>query len=134
MKTKILLILVVALFGAIGLLSMRANSLSVLGVSANGSGTISLTTNPNPLKPGPATFLINVQGKDGKKVEDAVVSYDINMTTMDMGAQSGKASSQGNGQYTVPAKMTMRGPWKVSISVKMTDESVENKDFTVYVQ
>jgi hypothetical protein len=134
MNTKILLILLVVMFGAIGLLSIRLNSSSVLGANTGSGGSISLTTKPNPLKPGPATFLIDIKDKSGKKIDDASVSYDINMTTMDMGAQSGKASSQGNGRYTVPAKMTMRGPWKVTISAKMTDGSDQSKDFTVYVQ
>ncbi len=134
MNTKILLILLVLMFGAIGYLSLKVDSSSVLGTSTNGSGLISLSTNPNPLKSGPATFLIDVKDKTGKVVEDAKVSYNINMTTMDMGAQNGNATSQGNGRYSISAKMTMLGPWKVSITVKMTDGSSEKKDFTVNVQ
>ncbi len=134
MNTKILLILLILMFGAIGYLSLKVNSSSVLGTSTNGSGSISLSTNPNPLKPGPATFLIDVKDKTGKVVDDAKVSYNINMTTMDMGAQNGNATSQGNGRYSISAKMTMLGPWKVSVTVKMTDGSSENKDFTVNVR
>lgn len=134
MNTKILLILLILMFGAIGYLSLKVNSSSVLGTSTNGSGLISLSTNPNPLKPGPATFLIDLKDKNGKVVNDAKVSYNINMTTMDMGAQNGNATSQGNGRYSISAKMTMLGPWKVSITVKMTDGSSEKKDFTVNVQ
>ncbi len=134
MNTKILLILLVLMFGAIGYLSLKVNSSSVLGTSTNGSGSISLSTNPNPLKPGPATFLIDVKDKNGKVVDDAKVSYNINMTTMDMGAQNGNATSQGNGRYSISAKMTMLGPWKVSVTVKMTDGSSEKKDFTVNVR
>ena len=132
MNTKILLILLVLMFGAIGYLSLKVNSASVLGTSTGGS--ITLATNPNPLKPGPATFLIDVKDKNGKVVDDAKVSYNINMTTMDMGAQNGNATSQGNGRYSISAKMTMLGPWKVSITVKMTDGSSEKKDFTVNVR
>ncbi len=134
MNTKILLILLILMFGAIGYLSLKVNSSSVLGTSTNGSGLISLSTNPNPLKPGPATFLIDLKDKNGKVVNDAKVSYNINMTTMDMGEQNGNATSQGNGRYSISAKMTMLGPWKVSITVKMTDGSSEKKDFTVNVR
>lgn len=134
MTTKILMILLVVMFGTIAFLSVKSNSLDILGASTGGDGSISLTTNPNPLKTGPVTFLINVKDEAGKAIDNASVSYDINMTTMDMGAQSGKASSQGNGIYKIPAKMTMSGPWKVSILVKMIDDSTKNKDFTVYVQ
>lgn len=132
MNTKILLILVVIMFGAIGFLSLKVNSSSVLGASTEGS--ISLSTNPDPLKPGPATFLIDVTDKSGKAVDDAKVSYNINMTTMDMGAQNGTAIPMDNGRYSISAKMTMLGPWKVSVTVKRIDGSTENKDFTVNVR
>jgi hypothetical protein len=120
------------MFGAIGFLSLKVNSSSVLGTSTEGS--ITLSTNPNPLKPGPAIFLIDVKDKNGKVVDDAKVLYNINMTTMDMGAQNGTAVSQGNGRYSISAKMTMLGPWKVSVTVKMIDGSINNKDFTVNVR
>ena len=132
MNTKILLILLVIMFSAIGFLSLKVNSSSVLGTSTEGS--ITLSTNPNPLKPGPATFLIDVKDKNGKVVDDAKVLYNINMTTMDMGAQNGTAISKGNGRYSISAKMTMLGPWKVSVTVKLTDGSTKNKDFTVNVR
>lgn len=100
--------------------------------ASNASG-ISLSTNPDPLQPGPATFMIEVKDKRGKPVDNAKVSFDINMTTMNMGTQQGDAISQGNGRYSATGRMTMRGPWRVSTKVTMPDGSVENKDFTVDV-
>lgn len=100
--------------------------------SSNGSG-ITLSTNPNPLQPGPATFIIEVKDKSGKPVDNATVSFDLNMTAMNMGTQQGSAASQGNGKYSAVGNMSMRGPWRVKTTVTMSDGSVENKDFMVNV-
>lgn len=109
-------------------------TLSSSGASTgSGSDTISLTTSPNPLQMGPATFIIDVKDKTGKPVDNATVSFDLNMTAMNMGTQQGNATSQGNGRYAASGRMSMRGPWKVSTKVTMPDGSVVNKDFTVNV-
>jgi len=97
------------------------------------SGPISLSTSPNPLQPGPATFFIDVKDKNGKPVNNATVAFDLNMTTMNMGTQQGNATSQGNGRYSVAGNMSMRGPWRIKTTVTMPDGSVENKDFIVNV-
>ncbi len=99
----------------------------------SGSETVSLTTDPNPLRIGPATFIIDVKDKNGKPVNGATVSFDINMTAMNMGTQQGNASPQGNGRYAAYGRMSMRGPWKVSTQITMPDGSTVNKDFTVNV-
>lgn len=99
----------------------------------SGSETVSLTTDPNPLQIGPATFIIDVKDKNGKPVDGATVSFDINMTAMNMGTQQGNASPQGNGRYAAYGRMSMRGPWKVSTKITMPDGSTVNKDFTVNV-
>ena len=107
---------------------------SVNGISdTNSDSNISLSTNPDPLQPGPATFFIDVKDKSGKPVDTAKVSFDLNMTTMNMGIQQGDATSQGNGRYAAMGRMTMRGPWRVSTKVTMPDGSIVNKDFTVNV-
>jgi len=122
---------------AIGVVIIAGLGWKVLsGPSANGgsgSDTVSLTTNPNPLQMGPATFIIDVKDKTGKPVDNATVSFDLNMTAMNMGTQRGNATSQGSGRYAVSGRMTMRGPWKVTTKTTMPDGSVVNKDFTVNV-
>ncbi len=82
---------------------------------------------------GPATFIIEVKDKKGKPVDNATVSFDLNMTAMNMGVQQGNATSQGGGRYAASGRMSMRGPWKVSTKISMPDGSVVNKDFTVNV-
>ena len=110
MNTKTALIILVILIGAIAILAFDSKG-SVNGVSdTNNSSGISLSTNPDPLQPGPATFMIDVKDKNGKPVDDAKVSYDLNMTTMNMGTQQGDATPLGNGRYSATGRMTMRGP------------------------
>lgn len=127
MNNKTLLIILILMIGVIAILGSK-----VMFASGN-SGSISLSTNPDPLQPGQATFMINVKDKDGKPVNNATVSFDLNMTTMNMGTQQGNAASQGNGQYLITGRISMRGPWRVRTAVKMPDGSRENKDFFLNV-
>src|SRR3989344_7832280 len=132
MQNKNLLIALV--IGAIVVVGLGWKVLSGPSSSAGtGSETVTLTTDPNPLRTGPATFIIDVKNKDGKPVDDATVFFDLNMTAMNMGAQQGNATSQGNGRYAASGQMSMRGPWKVTTKITMPDGSVVNKDFTVNV-
>ncbi len=129
MNNKTLVIILVVMGIAVAYLGWKSSS---IGDSWT-SGGISLSTDPNPLRPGRATFMIDVKDKNGKPVDNATVSFDLNMTTMNMGTQRGDATSQGNGRYAAVGSMSMRGPWRVRTSVKMPDGSTENKDFTVDV-
>lgn len=134
MSNKLLIIVFVLMVGAIGYLSLQANSKgNTQSSGGTGNAVVDLSTQPNPLQLGPATFIIDVKDKDGKTVDNATVSFDINMTAMNMGTQQGNASSQGNGKYAATGRMTMRGPWRVATKVTMPDGSVTNKDFTVNV-
>lgn len=133
MNNKTLLVLLAVLVVAVAYLGWKSMSIPNPGSSAGTEGGISLSTNPNPLRLGQATFMIDVKDKSGKPVDDATVSFDINMTAMNMGTQRGTATSQGYGRYSAVGNMSMRGPWKVSTKVKMPDGSTENKDFTVNV-
>lgn len=132
MNSKTLLAVLAIMALAVGVLWWKSSSLSSSG-SAGTNGGISLSTDPSPLRPGRATFMIDVKDKNGNPVEGATVSFDINMTAMNMGTQRGTATSQGNGRYSAVGNMSMRGPWRVATSVKMPDGSTESKDFTVNV-
>lgn len=132
MNTKTLLV-IVAIIVSVGIIFEVKDMLSSGAQATNSTSGISLSTNPDPLQPGPATFFIDIKDKSGKPVDTAKVSFDLNMTTMNMGTQQGDATSEGNGRYSATGRMTMRGPWRVSTKVTMPDGSVENKDFTVDV-
>ena len=132
MNTKTLLV-IVGIIVSIGIIFEVKDMLGSGAQAANSASGISLSTNPDPLQPGPATFFIDIKDKNGKPVDTAKVSFDLNMTTMNMGIQQGDATSQGNGRYSAMGRLTMRGPWRISTKVTMPDGSVENKDFTVNV-
>lgn len=132
MSNKTLLIILAIMIGVTAVFGWNVTFGSNSDVSSNGGG-ISLSTSPNPLQPGPATFIIEVKDKNGKPVNNATVAFDLNMTTMNMGTQRGNAAPQGSGRYTAIGNMSMRGPWRVRTTVTMPDGSVENKDFTVNV-
>ena len=132
MQNKNLLIALV--IGAVVILGLGWKVLSGSSISTgSGNEPVSLTTNPNPLRTGPATFIIDVKDKDGKPVDNATVYFDLNMTAMNMGIQQGNATTQGNGRYAATGTMSMRGPWKVATKITMPDGSVVTKDFTVNV-
>lgn len=133
MNNKSLLIVLAVMAVAVAVLAWKTMSIPNPGSSAGTEGGISLTTNPNPLRLGQATFMIDVKDKNGKPVDNASVSFDINMTTMNMGTQQGTATPQGSGRYSAVGNMSMRGPWRVRTTVKMPDGSTENKNFTVNV-
>lgn len=107
------------------------NSGSQSGASG---GQISLTTDPNPPRAGKATFIFSVNDTQGNPVDKAQVAFDLNMTTMNMGKQTGKATSQGNGKYAGMGNLSMSGPWRVSANITMPDGNKLNKDFIVNAQ
>ena len=131
MSNKILLVALVLMVGLIGAMSWKVKS-AVLGTTSE-SEVISLSTDPSPLKLGQATFIIDVNDKNGKSVDNATVSFDLNMTTMNMGTQQGEATSQGNGRYSAVGNMSMQGSWRIRFEVAMPDGSIQNKDFVVNV-
>lgn len=132
MNSKNLLIAVIILVGVIGILGWKIKSAS--SSSGNNKEAITLTTEPNPLKIGQATFIIMVKDNAGKAVDNATVSFDLNMTAMNMGTQQGNATAEGNGKYSATGRLSMRGPWRVATKVTMPDGSLIKKDFTVNVQ
>ena len=107
------------------------NSGSQVGAS---SDQISLSTDPNPTRAGKATFIISVNDTHGNPIDNAQVTFDLNMTTMNMGKQAGTAFSQGNGKYAVTGNLSMRGPWRLSANITMPDGNKLSRDFTVNAQ
>jgi len=129
MNTKTVLIILAIMIGIIMIFGFK-----VMSPGNNSSvNEISLSTQPDPLQPGPATFMIDVKDKSGKPVDNAKVFFDLNMTNMNMGTQRGDAVAQGNGLYSAMGRITMRGPWRVSTKITMPDGNIENRDFIVNV-
>ena len=133
MNNKTLLIILALMVAVAAYLGWKSMSFSSPKTSSSNSRSISLSTSPDPLRLGPATFMIEIKDKNGQPVDDATVTFDINMTAMNMGTQRGTATLQGNGRYSASGNMSMRGPWRVRTGITMPDGSIENKDFTVNV-
>jgi len=53
----------------------------------------------------------------GKPVEDAQVSFDLNMTNMNHGKNVVMAAAQGRGRYAGQVRFMMPGPWRVIVRV-----------------
>lgn len=128
-----LLWLAVVLIGVI-LVSSNLTARTTTGASSSTNEQISLTTDPNPLRLGPTNFIISVKDEQGNLVDNASVSFDLNMTTMNMGTQQGAAISQGGGRYVAAGRLTMSGPWRVVTKITMPGGQVINKNFEVNVR
>lgn len=69
MNTKTLLVILAIMVGTIAISSSN-------GAPDVGNNTrITLSTKPDPLQPGPATFFIEVKDKSGKPVDSAKVFF-----------------------------------------------------------
>lgn len=131
---KTLLITLMTSVGIIAILGfIVVSSPDAEEANASGGNEINLTTQPNPATIGQNTFIIDVKDTSGKPVDNAKVSFDLNMATMNMAKQQGNANSQGNGKYAVMGRISMQGPWRVSTKVTMPNGKTMNKDFTVNV-
>lgn len=102
--------------------------------ASGGDYQLTLVTTPNLPVAGKDLLTVSVVDSAGQAVDGATVVMDINMTTMDMGAQSGTATAQGDGTYGLYANFSMRGPWKIATTVTLPDGQTFNKDFTVNVK
>lgn len=129
-KYYIFLVIVLAI---IGFSVFSSPSPSTTGASG-GDYELVLTTDPNPPVVGKGLLMVMVTDGAGKAVDNATVAFDINMTTMDMGAQNGTATPQGDGAYALYANFFMRGPWRIATDVTLPGGQTLSKDFTVNVR
>lgn len=129
-KHYIFLVIVLAVIGFKVFSSSSPSSISASG----GEYQLTLTTTPNPPTGGKNVLTVSVVDSAGKAVDGAEVIMDINMTTMNMGSQSGTATPQGSGAYALNASFSMLGPWKIATTVKLPNGQSLNKDFTVNIQ
>ncbi len=135
MNKKILYSIAIGIVIVVAFAALKLNSnIDQATVNQTGAISISLTTDPAVLRSGQATLIIDVKDTEGKPVDNAKVSVDINMTSMNMGTQQGEATAQGSGKYAASARFTMLGPWRITTKVTMPNGSIENKSFTVNVQ
>jgi hypothetical protein len=82
------------------------------------SVTVNLVTNPDPAKVGDVELRFTVTDAKGQPVTGADFDVFADHTDMSGMTMHGKATEQGNGQYSITANFSMAGSWKLSIAVK----------------
>jgi membrane fusion protein, copper/silver efflux system len=97
---------------------------------------IELTTDPQPLKAGTATFIVSVHDVDGRGVSDAEVTvllYMPPMPSMNMPAMRAEArlSALGDGKYRGRGDVLMAGRWDVTITVARGGTRVGSRQLTL---
>ena len=91
-----------------------------------------MTTTLNPPKPGNAVLDAYVVDAKGQPVNDAVLTFSINMTNMNMGNSSAQPPLVGDGHYSQTMRFSMAGPWRVTVTiVRGGQTSTAAFDFTV---
>ena len=102
------------------------------GVKQAGDMRVWITTNPSPPKPGTATVVAYVIDSNVQPVDDAVLTYTINMTNMNMGNSILRPTLVGEGQYSRDARFSMAGPWRVIVAIARGGQTYTAAfDFTV---
>ncbi len=87
------------------------------GVKPAGSLRVWMITNPTPLKPGNGVLDAYVVDANGQPVDDAVLTFTINMTNMNMGNNVTQPPLVGPGHYSKTVRFSMAGPWRVTIKI-----------------
>ena len=70
----------------------------------------------------------------GKPIEDAQVSFDLNMTNMNHGKNVVAAAPQGKGRYVGQVRFMMPGPWRVIVRVARPGLAPEDLRFEFNVK
>lgn len=93
--------------------------------------TVKLDTPANGLKVGDNTLQFTILDSSGKPVTGARVNATVEMTSMDMGSSHPAVRGDANGRYTVPVKLAMQGPWRITLNVQQKGAAPMTKAFDV---
>lgn len=106
--------------------------LFIAGCGASNNLTVKLST-PKTFTPGKIFAMqFTVMDKQGKMVEGAKVSADLNMKNMDHGTIPVDVEEIGDGKYIGTVNLAMNGDWVASVKVEHDGEMVEEeKEFSV---
>lgn len=78
---------------------------------------VTVNSDPKTFKVGTNMLDVTILDTGGKPVKGAKVMGSVEMTSMDMGVTKPKAKEGKDGHYTVPVEFTMKGPWRVTLTV-----------------
>ncbi len=76
-----------------------------------------MVTTPAPLKPGNGVLDAYLADENGQAVDDAVLTFTLNMTNMNMGNSVSKPALVGPGHYNKTVRFSMAGPWRVTVAI-----------------
>jgi hypothetical protein len=99
------------------------------GEKKSASYIMRLSSSPTPPIRGLGTLEALVTDAQGRPVDDAQVSFDLDMTTMSHGKNIVVATPQGNGRYVGQVRFMMPGPWRVILVVARPGRAAEQARF-----
>ena len=108
---------------------MPARSGAAPASSQAGGWSVTLNTPPDAVKVGKNMLDITLLDPSGKPVKGAKVSGAVEMTSMDMGVTKPKAQEGKDGHYTTPVDFSMKGPWRVTLTVQPPGQKTFTKSF-----
>ena len=100
-----------------------------LGNKKSANFVVRLSSTPTPPVRGISILEAVVTDAKGQPVNDAQVSFDLDMTTMSHGKNVRVAAPQGNGRYVGQVRFMMPGPWRVIAVVERAGQPVEQVRF-----
>jgi hypothetical protein len=101
----------------------------VNGSKQIGNYTVWLVSSPNPPVRGNNTLQAVVADAEGNAINDATVSFDLNMTNMNMGRNLVAATRQGAGHYSSAVFFSMGGPWRAIVAIQRVGQPTANGTF-----
>jgi hypothetical protein len=95
---------------------------------------VTLNTPPDSVKMGKNTLDFIVLDPSGKPVTGAKVTGAVEMTSMDMGVAKPKAKEAKGGHYLTSVVFSMKGPWRVTLTVQPQKQKPFTKSFEFNVK
>jgi hypothetical protein len=88
-----------------------------LGEGQTGDLTVKILSDHNPPVSGNNTFKAFITDPKGQTISDAKLTFDFDMTNMNMGSYVVTPSSLGEGWYSSAVSFSMPGPWRVIVRI-----------------
>ena len=99
----------------------------------SGEYKITIKSDPKTFNVGKNALDVMIEDANGKPVTGAKVMSAVEMTSMDMGVTKPKAQEGKDGRYTVPVQFSMKGPWRVTLTVTPPKQKAFTKAFDFQV-
>jgi membrane fusion protein, copper/silver efflux system len=97
-----------------------------------GNLKLRLRTEPEPAKVGEDTLRIEVRDARGQPVTDATLALEYTMDMPGMMIDKAQAIHTGRGVYEAKIRLTMAGPWGVTVSIQRPGQAEVRERFTVH--